>query len=168
MIAHRALALIVFVGTVALTVVLFINTPKGYFPQDDTGLIFGGTQASTDISFEAMEKLQQKAMDIVLADPAVAGLGSNVGGGLFGASVNNGRLFISLKPLDERDNVPTAAVIGAAARQTEQHSRPARLPGAVAGSARRRPAEQFAVSVHAVEPGHRRSCRPGCRRSWTR
>jgi multidrug efflux pump len=50
-------------------------------------------------------------MDIVLADPAVSGLGSNVGGGLFGASVNNGRLFISLKPLDQRDNVPTLAVI---------------------------------------------------------
>ena len=111
-IGHRALALIAFVGTVALTVVLFIATPKGYFPQDDTGLVFGGTQASTDISFEAMEKLQQKAMDIVLADPTVAGLGSSVGGGLFGSSVNNGRLFISLKPLNERNNAPTAAVIG--------------------------------------------------------
>ena len=53
-----------------------IDTPKGYFPQDDTGLIFGGTEASTDISFDAMEALQLKAMDVVLADPAVAGLGS--------------------------------------------------------------------------------------------
>ena len=110
-IEHRALALMAFVATIALTVFLFIETPKGYFPQDDTGLIFGGTEASTDISFEAMEKLQQKAMDIVLADPAVSGLGSNVGGGLFGASVNRGRLFVSLKPLEERNNVPTQAVI---------------------------------------------------------
>jgi len=110
-IAHRTLALLTFVGTIVLTVVLYIETPKGYFPQDDTGLIFGGTQASTDISFASMQRLQLKAMDIVLSDPAVAGLGSSVGGGLFGSSVNNGRLFISLKPLNERNNVPTAAVI---------------------------------------------------------
>ena len=110
-IEHRTLALMAFFATIALTVFLYIETPKGYFPQDDTGLIFGGTQASTDISYEAMEKLQQQAMDIVLADPAVSGLGSNVGGGLFGASVNRGRLFISLKPLAERNNVPTQSVI---------------------------------------------------------
>ena len=70
---HRVLTLVVFVATIALTVELYIKTPKGYFPQDDTGLIFGGTQASTDISFEAMEKLQQQAIDIVLADPGGGG-----------------------------------------------------------------------------------------------
>ena len=52
-----------FVATIALTVGLYIKMPKGYFPQDDTGLIFGGTRASTDISFEAMEELQQQATD---------------------------------------------------------------------------------------------------------
>jgi hydrophobe/amphiphile efflux-1 (HAE1) family protein len=111
---HRALTLIVFVATIALTIGLYIKTPKGYFPQDDTGLIFGGTQASTDISYEAMLALQLKAMDIVLADPAVAGLGSSVGangGGPGGAAVNRGRLFISLKPLNERDNISTQRVI---------------------------------------------------------
>ena len=51
---------------------LYIQTPKGFFPQDDTGLIFGGTRASPDISFEAMKELQQRATAIVLADPAVA------------------------------------------------------------------------------------------------
>ena len=95
---HRALMLIVFAATIALTIGLYIKVPKGYFPQDDTGLIFGGTEASTDISFDAM-KLQLKAMDIVLADPAVAGLGSSVGASPFNASVNFGRMFISLKPL---------------------------------------------------------------------
>jgi hydrophobe/amphiphile efflux-1 (HAE1) family protein len=109
---HNALALIVFVGTILLTIGLYIKTPKGYFPQDDTGLIFGGTQASTDVSFAAMEALQQKAMDIVLKDPAVSGLGSSVGASGFNASVNNGRLFISLKPLDQRGNVTTQAVVG--------------------------------------------------------
>ena len=110
---HRALALMAFVATIALTAMLYIKVPKGYFPQDDTGLIFGGTQASTDISYEAMETLQLKAMDIVLADPAVSGLGSSVGGGggPGGASVNRGRLFISLKPLAERNNNTTQQVI---------------------------------------------------------
>src|SRR6202521_431703 len=104
---HRAPALIAFVATIALTVGLYIKTPKGYFPQDDTGLIFTSTQASTDISYAAMEQLQLKAMDIVLADPAVAGLGSSVGASGFNASVNRGRMFISLKPLKERNNVST-------------------------------------------------------------
>ncbi len=108
---HHALALIVFVATIALTVGLYIKTPKGYFPQDDTGLIFGGTQASTDISYEAMLQLQQKAMDVVLTDPAVAGLGSSVGASGFNASVNRGRMFISLKPLAERHNVSTQLVV---------------------------------------------------------
>jgi multidrug efflux pump len=59
-----------------------------------------------------MERLQQKAMDIVLADPAVAGLGSSVGANPFNASVNRGRLYISLKPPSERDNLTTLQVIG--------------------------------------------------------
>ena len=110
---HRGATLLVFVLTIAMTAWLYVKTPKGYFPQDDTGLIFGGTQASTDVSFEAMSALQLQAMDIVLSDPAVAGLGSSVGsgGGPGGASVNRGRLFVSLKPLAERDNVPTQRVV---------------------------------------------------------
>ena len=111
MLDHNALTLIVFVATIVLTIGLYIKTPKGYFPQDDTGLIFGGTQASTDVSFAAMQQLQLKAMDIVLADPAVAGLGSSVGASGFNASVNNGRMFISLKPLDQRGNVSTQRVV---------------------------------------------------------
>jgi multidrug efflux pump len=110
-IEHRSLALIVFVATIALTIGLYIKTPKGYFPQDDTGLIFGGTQASTDISYQAMQKLQMQAMDVVLADPAVAGLGSSVGASGFNASVNHGRLFVSLKPLDQRNYQSTQQVV---------------------------------------------------------
>ena len=99
---HRVITMVVFFATIALTVNLYINTPKGYFPQDDTGLIFGGTRASPDISFEAMKELQQRVTEIVLSDPAVAAVGSSVGTSGFNASVNNGRLFISLKPLSER------------------------------------------------------------------
>ena len=99
---HRILTLLVFLATIALTVDLYIKTPKGYFPQDDTGLIFGGTRAAPDISFEAMKELQQRVTAIVLSDPAVAAIGSSVGTSGFNASVNQGRLFVSLKPLAER------------------------------------------------------------------
>ncbi|MGA6945429.1 MAG: efflux RND transporter permease subunit, partial [Pseudolabrys sp.] len=108
---HRALMLIVFVATIVLTIGLYIKVPKGYFPQDDTGLIFGGTEASTDVSYEAMVDLQRKATEVVIADPAVAGVGSSVGPSPFSASVNRGRLFISLKPLNQRGNISTLQVV---------------------------------------------------------
>jgi multidrug efflux pump len=107
----RVLTMVVFIATIALTALLFVKTPKGFFPQEDTGLLFGGTRASTDISYEAMEQLQQQAADIIMADPAVASVGSSVGASGFNASVNHGRFFISLKPLDERGGVPTQQVI---------------------------------------------------------
>jgi hydrophobe/amphiphile efflux-1 (HAE1) family protein len=107
----RVLMLIVLAATMALTVDLYVKTPKGYFPQDDTGLVFGGTQAAQDISFQAMVGLQQRAVDLVLADPAVFAVGSSIGTSAFSASSNQGRLFISLKPLRERDNVSTARVV---------------------------------------------------------
>jgi multidrug efflux pump len=108
---HRILTLLVFILTIALTVGLYIKTPKGFFPQDDTGLIFGGARAAPDLSFEAMKDLQQRATRIVLSDPAVAYVGSSVGGSSFNASVNNGRLFISLKPPAERGYVSSQQVI---------------------------------------------------------
>jgi len=98
-------------ATVAVTVNLYIQTPKGYFPQDDTGLVFGSTQAAADVSFDAMAKLQRQALDIVLADPAVAGVGSSVGASGFNPSPNQGRMFISLKPLSERGGLTTQRVI---------------------------------------------------------
>ncbi|MBV9430866.1 MAG: efflux RND transporter permease subunit, partial [Hyphomicrobiales bacterium] len=96
---HPWLMLLVTLATVALTVELFRTTPKGYFPQDDTGLLFGFTEASPDISFPAMTQLQQKAGDIVVSDPAVAGVSSFVGGQ---STVNHGTFYVSLKPEAER------------------------------------------------------------------
>jgi len=96
---HPWLMLVVTLLTVGLTVELFRTTPKGYFPQDDTGLLFGFTEASPDVSFPAMEELQQKAGDIVVADPAVAGVSSFVGGQ---STVNHGIFYVSLKPEPER------------------------------------------------------------------
>ncbi len=109
---QRFLTLFAFLATIALTAGLYVKTPKGFFPQDDTGLIFGGARAAPDISFEAMKELQQRATRVVLSDPAVAFVGSSVGGSGGGsASVNNGRLFISLKPLSERGNLTSQQVI---------------------------------------------------------
>jgi multidrug efflux pump len=108
---HRLLMLVVMAATVALTVDLYIKTPKGYFPQDDTGLIWGSTQASPDVSYQTMADLQKRILDIVAADPAVAGVGSSVGGSNWSGSVNQGRMFISLKPLKEREGLSTARVV---------------------------------------------------------
>jgi multidrug efflux pump len=106
------LTLIVFFATIALTVVLYIKTPKGYFPTDDSGFVIGATRASPDISFQAMLKLQQQLADIVMADPAVAGIGSSLGGGggPGGGTSNRGLMFISLKPPEQR-GATTAQVI---------------------------------------------------------
>jgi hydrophobe/amphiphile efflux-1 (HAE1) family protein len=106
----RVLMFFVMAGTLGLTAYLYDIAPKGYFPRDDTGLIFGGTQASPDISFQAMYALQQKAADIVLADPAVSGVGSSIGSSGYNSSVNRGTLFISLRPLAER-GISAEAVI---------------------------------------------------------
>jgi hydrophobe/amphiphile efflux-1 (HAE1) family protein len=115
---HRALTLLVMAATIAITVMLFVRTPKGFFPQDDTGLIYGGTQASTEVSFQAMNVLQQKAEAIVRADPAVASIGSSIGSSPWSPSVNRGSMFISLKPLAERGGTTTQTVIARLRQKT--------------------------------------------------
>src|ERR1700749_2897315 len=72
------LTLLVFFATIALTVTLYIKTPKGYFPTDDSGFVIGATRAAPDISFQAMLGLQQQLADIVMGDPAVAAIGSSL------------------------------------------------------------------------------------------
>eukprot|EP01030_Chromulinospumella_sphaerica_P020186 gene20186-20092_t len=100
------MTLLVFFATIALTVTLYIKTPKGFFPEDDSGFVIGSTRASADVSFQAMLALQQKVADIVLSDPDVASIGSSLGGsgGPGGGGANRGTMFISLKPPDERSN----------------------------------------------------------------
>jgi multidrug efflux pump len=107
------LTLMVFFATIALTVTLYIKTPKGYFPTDDSGFVIGSTRASADISFQSMLGLQQRIADIVMADPAVAGVGSILGGsgGPGGGGANRGTMFISLKPPAERGGLTTEQAI---------------------------------------------------------
>jgi len=100
---HQLITLLVMLGTIVLTGYLYVVIPKGFFPQKDTGMITGITEASEDISFPAMAERQQAAANIVLQDPAVASVGSYVGPGGPTATLNNGRMFIALKSQGERN-----------------------------------------------------------------
>jgi multidrug efflux pump subunit AcrB len=100
---HHSFMLGVWLLTLVATIMLYRAVPKGFFPQQDTGIIMGTTDAAQDISFIAMKQLQQKVARIVLADPAVDTMASFIGSGVASSTVNNGRMFITLKPRDERD-----------------------------------------------------------------
>ncbi|MGL4976292.1 MAG: efflux RND transporter permease subunit, partial [Bosea sp. (in: a-proteobacteria)] len=99
----RLLMLLVTIGTVFITVQMYRDVPKGFFPIEDTGLLRGATEGPPDTSFEAMAARQQRVAEIVRQDPAVDYVTSNIGG--FNA-VNNGFMFIALKPRKERDAAP--------------------------------------------------------------
>jgi HAE1 family hydrophobic/amphiphilic exporter-1 len=92
-------------ATIALTGYLYVVIPKGFFPQQDTGLIIAQSEAAQDISYQAMQERQQALQDALVRDPAVATIGAAVGagGGVF--TVNDGRVFISLKPANQRDPI---------------------------------------------------------------
>jgi HAE1 family hydrophobic/amphiphilic exporter-1 len=100
---HRLATLLVFLATVAVTVHLFLTIPKGFFPQQDTGLITGISEAAQDISFAEMKRRQQALGEIIGKDPAVATYAMAVGVGGATATLNTGRFYITLKPQDERD-----------------------------------------------------------------
>ena len=144
--------------TIGLTVELFKTAPKGFVPEDDTGLIMGSTEAAADISFPAMATLQQGLSDVILKDPAVDGVGSFIGGG---GGVNSGSLFISLKTEGER---PTAAkVIDRLAQEAQSHARHQAVHDPHPGSPRRR---SLAARVRINSPCGTpisTSCRPGSR-----
>src|SRR5579863_2703426 len=97
---HSLATLLVFFATAAASVTLFIAIPKGFFPQQDTGLITGISEAAQDASFADMMRHQEALNAVVMADPDVATLASAIGGG--GNATNSGRMFITLKPRDER------------------------------------------------------------------
>jgi hydrophobe/amphiphile efflux-1 (HAE1) family protein len=99
---HRFITLMVMLGTVALTGYLYVIIPKGFFPQQDTGLIIGQSEAAQDISFQAMTERQQAMLDAIVRDPAVDSVAAatGAGGGLY--TINDGRVFIQLKPKEQR------------------------------------------------------------------
>ncbi|WP_148052597.1 MdtB/MuxB family multidrug efflux RND transporter permease subunit [Atlantibacter hermannii] len=102
--SHPWLTLGVALGTLALTVVLWLLIPKGFFPVQDNSIIQGTLQAPQSASFASMAERQQRVAEVILKDPAVESLASFVGVDGTNASLNSARLQIHLKPLDERDD----------------------------------------------------------------
>src|ERR1700730_7589930 len=107
---RQPLTLLVAVLTLALTLVLYVLIPKGFFPVQDTGMIQAITEASQSISYQAMTKLQSDIAEAVLADPDVESLSSFIGVDGTNQTQNTGRLLINLKPHDER-NLNASAII---------------------------------------------------------
>ena len=99
---HRRIVLWGAISTFAITVILFMNSPKGFFPEEDIGQIQATTEASEDISFKAMLALQDLAAEVVNKDPNVDSSISVVGGGASSSGKNTGRIFIILKPKSDR------------------------------------------------------------------
>ncbi|MET0574406.1 MAG: efflux RND transporter permease subunit [Mesorhizobium sp.] len=107
--SHRLLVVLVFLASSALSVWLLLNSPKGFFPQEDISQLSVSTEAREDISFDAMTKLQAEVADVFTRSPYVANVASSVGGGGGGGSnaLNAGRLFVELKPKTERPQLET-------------------------------------------------------------
>jgi len=115
----RFVTLMVFIGTVTATGVLFAAIPKGFFPIEDIGLIIAVSEGAQDASFQQMVALQEKLNDIVGHDPAVASYASQVGAGTAGQQGNDGRMYINLKPWDQRPNDGVMKVIARLARKAQ-------------------------------------------------
>jgi hydrophobe/amphiphile efflux-1 (HAE1) family protein len=110
---HQAITLAVFFATLALTVVMAIEIPKGFFPIQDTGMISGLAEAAQDVSPAEMMRLQRELGDVLLRDPAIAGFASQTGstGGNGNAqTANTARFFIGLKPHDQRTLTATEVI----------------------------------------------------------
>jgi hydrophobe/amphiphile efflux-1 (HAE1) family protein len=96
----RFITLMVFLATVTLTGLLFVWIPKGFFPVEDTGTIIGITEAAQNVSFDEMSRIQQRINALVQSDPDVATYSATIGGN--GNTGNSGKMFINLKPFDQR------------------------------------------------------------------
>jgi multidrug efflux pump len=119
---HSFVSILVLMGTIALNVYLFVRVPKGFFPQQDTGRMNGSIQADQDTSFQQMNINVKQAVSLIGSDPAVDTVVGFVGGGRGGAT-NSARMFIGLKPLQERKD-PADKIIA------RMRPKLARIPGA--------------------------------------
>jgi multidrug efflux pump len=107
---HQPLVLGVALVTLAATIWLYFLAPKGLLPQQDTGLILGITDASQTVSFKAMVERQRRLVEIVQRDPDVVNVASFVGAGSVNPTMNSGRLYITLKPRDQRQASATQVI----------------------------------------------------------
>ena len=102
---HRFITLLVMLSSVALTLVLYVEIPKGFFPQEDTGLIQGIAEGAENISPQAMKDRMRAVLAVVVKDPAVAAANAYIGPGGPTVTENDGRVFITLKPPNQRVGV---------------------------------------------------------------
>jgi multidrug efflux pump len=98
----KFITLLVTIGTLVLTLVLYVVVPKGFFPVQDTGVILGISEAPQNVSFTSMAQRQQQLVEILLKDPAVDNISSFIGVDGTNTTLNSGRIQITLKPLDQR------------------------------------------------------------------
>ncbi len=108
---HQPLTMLVAVGTLALTIYLYVIVPKGFFPVQDTGSILGISQAPDTVSFTSMSERQQGLVSVIRQDPAVENLVSFIGADGVNTTMNSGRVQITLKPLEQRAGVSAVDVI---------------------------------------------------------
>ena len=106
---HQRLVLVVGAATLVGTIGLYVVVPKGFLPQQDTGVLIAVTEAAQSVSIPRLVALQTQVAQIVERDPAVTGVVSFVGAGTINATPNTGRLTIALKPISQRD--PASVVI---------------------------------------------------------
>jgi multidrug efflux pump len=104
---HQPLTMLVFLATLVLTVLLYVFIPKGFFPQQDTGLIQGISEAPQSVSFTSMSERSRQLAQTILEDPAVESVASFIGVDGTNITLNAGRLQIALKPHGTRDHVQT-------------------------------------------------------------
>jgi multidrug efflux pump len=107
---HQPGTLIVTIATLALTILLYVVVPKGFFPVADTGAILGLTEAPESVSFSALAERQQALAKVILRDPDVASLSSFIGVDGTNMTPNSGRIQINLKPRDERRDDASAII----------------------------------------------------------
>jgi multidrug efflux pump subunit AcrB len=111
---HQAIALAVFFGTLALTIVIAIQIPRGFFPLQDTGLIMAVSEGGQDISPDRMIGLQRKLGDVILSDPDVQAFVSQTGNNDNPTMANTGKFSIVLKPRGERKSTASQVSFNAA------------------------------------------------------
>jgi multidrug efflux pump len=108
---YQTITLLVALGTLVLTAILYMTIPKGFFPTQDTGIIQGISQAAASTSFDSMTEKQQGLAKVLLNDPAVDSISSFIGADGTNTTLNSGRIQINLKPLDQR-GISAIGVIG--------------------------------------------------------
>ena len=147
---YQTVTLLVAVATLALTVFLYVIVPKGFFPVQDTGAIQVITEAPQSVSFAAMAARQRAAARAILEEPDVKGLSSFIGIDGANATLNSGRMLVTLAPRDERSRTATAII--AALRERVAGCPNHRLHAAVAGPHDRGPREPHPVPFTLEDP----------------